>query len=96
MARYRLTLMAKADLQQIYRYGFFEYGEKQADRYYEDFFTRFDVIAESPFLYPAVDHIREGYRRAACGAHAIYYRVEDGAVEIMRVLGRQDTSKALR
>ncbi|WP_299615791.1 type II toxin-antitoxin system RelE/ParE family toxin [Pelagibius sp.] len=42
--------MAKADLRQIYRYGFLEYGEKQADRYYSDLFARFDQIAESPFL----------------------------------------------
>jgi len=94
--RYRLARTAKADLRQIYRYGFREYGEKQADRYYADFFARFDQIAESPFLYPAVDHIREGYRRAVCGVHAIYYRIENGSVEIMRILGRQDTSGALR
>lgn len=88
--------MAKADLRQIYRYGFLEYGEKQADRYYSDLFARFDQIAESPFLYPTVDHIREGYRRAVCGVHAIYYRIENDSVEIMRILGKQDTSGALR
>lgn len=80
MVNYRLSLMARADLRQIYSYGFFEYGEKQADRYYADFFVRFEQIAETPFLYPAVDHIREGYRRAACGAHAIYYRIENDMV----------------
>jgi toxin ParE1/3/4 len=94
MASYKLSLMAKADLREIYRYGVLEYGEKQADRYYADFFARFEQIAENPLLYPAVDHIREGYRRGVCGVHAIYYRIGNDTVEIMRLLGRQDTSKA--
>jgi toxin ParE1/3/4 len=94
MASYKLSLMAKADLREIYRYGVIEYGEKQADRYYADFFARFEQIAENPLLYPAVDHIREGYRRGVCGVHAIYYRIGNDTVEIMRLLGRQDTSKA--
>ena len=94
--RYKLARMAKADLRQIYRYGFLEYGEKQAGRYYTDLFPWFDQIAESLFLYPAVDHIREGYRRAVCGVHAIYYRIGNDSVEIMRTLGRQDMSGALR
>jgi plasmid stabilization system protein ParE len=37
-----------------------------------------------------VDEIRPGYRRSAFGAHAIYYRVADAHIEIMRVLGRED------
>ena len=94
MASYKLSLMAKADLREIYRYGLFEHGEKQADRYYADFFARFEQIAENPLLYPAVDHIHERYRRGVCGVHAIYYRIENDTVEIMRLLGRQDTSKA--
>jgi toxin ParE1/3/4 len=94
MASYKLSLMAKADLREIYRYGLSEFGEKQADRYYADFFARFEQIAENPLLYPAVDHIREGYRRGVCGVHAIYYRIENDTVEIMRLLGRQDTATA--
>ena len=93
MASYKLSQAAKSDLREIYRYGLLEYGEKQADRYYKDFFARFEQIAENPLLYPAVDHIREGYRRGVCGVHSIYYRIDNDTVEIMRLLGRQDTSK---
>jgi toxin ParE1/3/4 len=42
-------------------------------------------------LYPAADEIREGYRRSVCGVDTIYYRVVDDAVEIMAIIGRQDT-----
>lgn len=63
--------LGRALPREIYRYGLLEYGEKQADRYFADCFTRFDQIADNPLLYSAVDHIREGYRSGVCGVHAI-------------------------
>jgi toxin ParE1/3/4 len=41
-------------------------------------------------MFPAVDHIREGYRRSVCGKHSIYFRLADNGLEIMRILGQQD------
>ena len=41
-------------------------------------------------FFPAVDHIRVGYRRSVCGAHSIYYRIEGKGIEIIRIIGRQD------
>ena len=78
------------DLARIYWRGVEEFGEQQAEAYYEAFFRRFNDIADSPFKYQAVDHIREGYRRSVCGVDSIYYRVSGEVVDIMRVLGRQD------
>ena len=43
-----------------------------------------------------IKHIREGYRKSVCGVDIIYYRVNDDAVEIMSILGRQDREKWLR
>lgn len=80
------------DLARIYWRGVENFGESQADRYYAALLHRFEDIAESPYKYQAVDHIRNGYRRSVCGVDSIYYRVGDGAIEIMRVLGRQDTA----
>ncbi len=93
MAEYRLNDAAKDDIKRIYRRGLTEFGEAQADRYYAALFDRFDVLAERPYLYPAVDHIRNGYRRSVCGVDSIYYRLMSGGVEIMRVLGRQDLAE---
>ena len=76
MATYRLSENAREDLRRIYRRGLREYGEARADEYYNALFDRFDQIAERPFLYPAVDDIREGYRRSVCGVDSIYYRIE--------------------
>jgi toxin ParE1/3/4 len=95
MATYRLSEQAREDLRRIYRHGLREYGEAQADQYYNALFDRFEEIAEQPLLYPAVDEIREGYRRSVCGVDSIYYRVEDGTVEIMAIIGRQDVEERL-
>lgn len=95
MGTYRLTENAKEDLRRIYRRGLREYGEAQADEYYNALFDRFEQIAEQPFLYPAVDDIREGYRRSVCGVDSIYYRIEGETVEIMAIIGRQDLEEWL-
>lgn len=95
MATYRLSEQAKEDLRRIYRRGLREYGEAQADAYYNALFDRFEEIAEQPLLYPAVDDIRAGYRRSVCGVDSIYYRIEGGTVEIMAIIGRQDVEEWL-
>lgn len=95
MVSYKLNEEAKQDLRRIYLRGFEVFGEAQADAYYLAFFRRFDQISEQPYLYPAVDHIKDGYRRSVCGADAIYYRIVDGTTEIMRIIGRQDVGEQL-
>jgi toxin ParE1/3/4 len=90
MANYRINEDAKADLQRIYRRGVLEFGEEQADRYFDALFERFDELAVQPYQYQAVDEIRSGYRRSVCGVDSIYYRIVGSTVEIMRILGQQD------
>ena len=95
MANYTLAKKAKNDLNRIYDYGCDTWGEAKADEYYNALFDRFEEIADRPYLYPPVDFIREGYRRSVCGEDSIYYRIEDGGVEIVAILGSQDTDTAL-
>ncbi len=92
MATYRLNLEAEKDVRRLYRFGIETFGLERADRYFDGLFERFDQLAEKPRLYRAVDDIRPGYRRSVYGAHSIYYRVNGDVIEIMRVLGREDTS----
>ena len=95
MGNYKLTEDAKDDLRLIYMYGVKEFGEAQADIYFDELFNRFEQIAESPYLYQAVDHIREGYRRSVCGVDNIFYRVIDGTAQIISILSRQDFDSLL-
>lgn len=71
-------------------YGFREFGEAEADKYFMAFFERFEQIANTQYLYQSVDYIRDGYRRSVCGVDSIYYRIKGEKVGIMRILGRQD------
>jgi toxin ParE1/3/4 len=95
MAKYRLSNEAKEDLIRIHHYGVKKFGIAQADSYFETFFEYFDIIAKRPFSFESVDRIKKGYRRCVCGVDSIYYRIEDGTVEIMAIIGRQDLNSLL-
>ena len=95
MAKYRLNNEAKEDLIRIHQYGVEKFGMTQADKYFNSFFKYFDIIAQQPYSFESVDHIRNGYRRCACGSDSIYYRIINGLVEIMAIVGRQDLMKVL-
>ena len=95
MAEYRLSNEAKEDLIRIHQYGVEKFGMAQADKYYNSFFEYFDIIAQQPFSFESIDYIRNGYRRCACGSDSIYYRIYNGIVEIMAIVGRQDLMKIL-
>ena len=90
MGSYKLSEDAQSDLIRIHQRGVRLYGEAQADKYFYDFFDRFEQLAEQPYLYQAVDDIREGYRRSVCGVDNIYFRVDGDTVVIMSILGQQD------
>jgi len=92
MAKYKLitSIEADQDLENLYEDGFVKWGEAQADKYYDDILTRFDVLTETPYLYRAVDDIKKGYRRSVCGKHSIYYRVIGDTVEIMALVKREN------
>ncbi|WP_062126210.1 type II toxin-antitoxin system RelE/ParE family toxin [Geofilum rubicundum] len=95
MANYKLSNEAKNDLIRIHHYGVETFGMTQADKYYDAFFEYFEVIAKRPFSFESVDHIKKGYRRCVCGVDSIYFKIENGTVEIMAIIGRQDLNSIL-
>ena len=90
MASYKLSNQAKEDLIRIHQYGVQKFGMKQADKYFDNFFVYFDLIAERPFSFESVDYIKPGYRRCVCGVDSIYYRISNNTIEIMTIIGRQE------
>ena len=95
MASYRLNREALEDLDRLYEHGVLTFGLRQADAYFDGIVSRFQKIADQPELYPAIDHIRQGYRRSVYKSHSIYYRIDPGEIVIVRILGQQDIGKAL-
>ena len=95
MAKYRLSNQAKEDLIRIHHYGIKKFGMSQADKYFDSFFDHFEIIAQQPFSFKTVDHIRKDYRRCVCGVDSIYFKVNGEIVEIIAIIGRQDLNEIL-
>jgi len=91
MAKYRLSNVARVDLIRIHHYGVKMFGMSQADKYFNSFFECFAMIADQPYSFESVDFIKNGYRRFVCGSDSIYYKMnDDGIVEIITIVGKQD------
>ena len=90
MFKYKLSNIAKDDLIQIYQFGEQRFGIKQAEIYFDSFFTHFEIIAKNPYLFEAVDFIKPGYRRCVCGVDSIYFKINAEEIEIMTIIGRQE------
>ena len=86
MAELRLTPAALGDLEDIWIYTVQQWGAAQAERYVDTLNACFEAIAQTPLSAPSCAHIRAGYRRQRVERHAVYYRVEEAAVVIVRVL----------
>ena len=95
MASYRLNRETLEDLDRLYEHGVLTFGLRQADAYFDGIVSRFQKIADQPELYPAIDHIRQGYRRSVYRSHSIYYRIDPDEIVIVRILGQQDIDQAL-
>ena len=91
MARFELTPAAELNLLNIAYLGMERLGVAQSELYRDKLYQRFQELAEAPLHYPTVDYIRQGYRRSVCGSHSIYYRVHSEYVEIMRVIGQENS-----
>jgi len=88
----RLAPAAEQDLINIALYGMEQFGIEQSEQYRDQLKQRFLELAETPLMYPAVDDLREGYRRSVCGVHSIYYRIHADYIDVVRVIGRQNIS----
>ncbi len=95
MSNYLLSNEAKEDLIRIHHYGTRKFGIRQADKYFNAFFQKFEEIDKNPYLFESVEHIRTGYRRCVCGSDAIYFRIKNNNVEIMAIIGKQDLNTKL-
>jgi toxin ParE1/3/4 len=95
MAEYRISQVAKKDLIWIHPYGTYQFGDEQADKYFNAFFKKFELIAEKPYSFESADFIKIGYRKYVCGVDAIFYRIKNNVTEIMTIIGRQDRIESL-
>ncbi len=90
-ARYRLAPQALADLDDIWRYTAETWSIAQADRYIDGLVEIFEAIAVTPTLAHERTEFSPPVRIHVHQSHLIVYRIADGHVAILRLLGgRQD------
>jgi toxin ParE1/3/4 len=78
--------LAKQDLKNIWLYSFKNWGEKQADSYFDELHAAIALIAENPEIGFACNYIREGYRQYHINRHFVFYRITATKIHIVRVL----------
>jgi toxin ParE1/3/4 len=96
MSRYLLSVKTEEDIEEIYRYGFFEYGEAAAEQYQESLGKKLQYLAENPLSCLQREEFVPVVRINHHRKHLVVYSAEADHVLIIRILGdRMDISKNL-
>lgn len=81
------TQDAEADIKEIYKYSFVNFGENQAEKYYAGLELKFSDIAAGIAHSKDYSFVREGLQRTNYVSHAIYYKkTDEDDILILRVL----------
>lgn len=93
--QYRISHEAIKDLNNIWVYTLNKWSKEQADRYYDLIIAEIEFIADHFMSGKSAEQTRKNYRVTKIKSHLIFYRkVENGMVEIVRILNqRMDTKK---
>ncbi len=87
MPRYELSEAADADLSGIYAFTFAEFGERQADAYFESLEDCLRRLAVNSRLRREIGFVRQSYRLFVHQSHSIYYKETKSGILVVRVLG---------
>lgn len=83
---YVISKKAISDLEEIWLYTVDKWSIEQANRYYNLIFDEIDFICKNPRTGRPMESVRKNYRSAKVKSHLIFYRVENGIVQIVRIL----------
>ncbi len=86
MARYILSPAAQADLESIWDYTVTRWGETQAEDYTRNIREACEALSTGKMVSRSAEDIRQGYRKVAVGSHVMFFRLQSGVVEIIRIL----------
>ena len=74
MPGFKVSKLARLDIQEIADYTVDSWGPEQAERYIEGIFGAFEQLTRTPEMGRRCDRIRRGYRRVEFEKHVIIYR----------------------
>lgn len=86
--KYKISLLARQDLENIWLYTFENWSIEQADRYLNLIMDEIEYVAQKPDSGFDFSSVRKGYYRSGIKSHIIFYRIDqkNDAVEIIRIL----------
>lgn len=87
---YRLTLRARADLEEIWLFTADRWSIAQAEKYLAEIFRAFERIAENPSLVRERSELVPPVRIYRIHAHLVIYRDEADHIAIVRVRHRAE------
>ena len=93
MSEYRLSDEAEHDLAEIYRRGFWKFGELQADKFYNQLFDTLDLLASFPKSGRSAHEIYPELRRVELNPYVIFYLPRDYGVYVLRLMRQSQVAK---
>lgn len=84
--RYQLFRAAAQDLEDIYLYGYLQFGEAQAERYAAMLESRIELLCANPLLGRAETAASPAVRRFESESHVIFYDLTATKLLIVRIL----------
>ena len=86
MLRLRVTPKAESDLIGIWVYTCDEWGMDQADKYLDELEEGMKQLIHHPSLGADHTHVVPGYRRLQVEHHAVFYKLVESELLVVRVL----------
>jgi len=86
--KYKISIEAQNDIENIWLYTFETWSLEQADRYYDLIFDEIEFISKNPKSGKDYNDIRKGYYRSKVKSHYIFYKInqKEEEIEIVRIL----------
>lgn len=86
---YKLSNLAVEDFAAIYEYTLLTFGVLQADTYTDNLESIFRLLSGSPLMGYECPEIADGVRRHDHQRHAIFYRLREHDIFVIRILHQQ-------
>ena len=89
--KYKISIEAQNDIEEIWLYTMEAWSLEQANRYYNLILDEIEFISENPKSGKDYNDIRKGYYRAKVKSHYIFYKInqKEEVIEIIRILHQQ-------
>ena len=86
--KYKISLEASQDIENIWFFTFENWSIEQADRYFNLIMDEIEYLAENPDSGKDYSEVRKGYFRSRIKSHIIFYKIswKKEEIEIIRIL----------